>query len=299
MTLQSMTGFGRSQGRAHAGSASGAFVWELRSVNGKGIDVRLKLPPGFENLEGEARRVLTARFSRGNIQAGLQFERDAGAGVPVVNEAALQAVLAAIGRVNAATGGPPPRAETILQIKGVLETGEAVASEEETESRNNAVLGGLENACAQLEAARIAEGKAVALALLRQVETISALVAGVEADPSRSPAAIAERLHQQLSALLPENSGLDPQRLHQEAALLATKADLREEIDRLNAHVAAAGTLLRGKGPAGRKLDFLAQEFNRECNTICSKSNAASVTAIGLEMKVVIDQFREQVQNIE
>jgi uncharacterized protein (TIGR00255 family) len=137
------------------------------------------------------------------------------------------------------------------------------------------------------------------LALLRQVETISALVAGVEADPSRSPAAIAERLHQQLAMLLPENSGLDPQRLHQEAALLATKADLREEIDRLNAHVAAAGALLRGKGPAGRKLDFLAQEFNRECNTVCSKSNAASVTAIGLEMKVVIDQFREQVQNIE
>ena len=294
-----MTGFARSEGRAECGPASGKWVWELRSVNSKGLEVRFRLPPGFEGAENDYRKLVSAHLVRGNVQASLQFERDAGASVPVINEAALEAVLAAIARIGRQLGSPPPSAEAILQIRGVMEAGEGELAPADLEARNAAVVQGLESAAKALVQARASEGAAVALVLAGQVRTIAALVERVEADPSRSPEAIRERLLAQLNQLLAEPTALDPQRLHQEAAILATKSDLREEIDRLHAHVAAAMTLIEGEGPAGRKLDFLAQEFNRECNTICSKSNAASVTACGLEMKVVIDQFREQVQNIE
>lgn len=299
MTLQSMTGFARTHGRVESGTASGAWVWELRSVNSKGLEIRLRLPTGFETLESESRKILHSHLSRGNIQASLQFERETGSSIPVVNEAALAAVLAATQRIGRLLGAPAPRAETILQIKGVLESGESEVSPQHVDARNAGVLAGLAQAAALLEAARQNEGTAVVAALMRQVEQIDALVAALEADPSRSAAAIRERLRGQLAQLLDDANMLDPQRLHQEAAILATKADIREEIDRLQAHVAAARTLLAGPGPAGRKLDFLSQEFNRECNTVCSKANAAAVTSIGLEMKIIIDQFREQVQNIE
>ncbi len=299
MTLQSMTGFGRSQGRADSGAASGTFVWELRSVNSKGLEIRFRFPTGFESLESECRRLLGSRLSRGNVQATLNFERETGGSVPIVNEAALSAVLAAIERIGQRLGSPPPRAELVLQIKGVLENGEQEAPAGDIEARNRVVLAGLDAAAEMLDQARRNEGKAVAVALLRQIDAIAGLVVAIEADPSRSADAIGKKLKGQLAQLLEDGSTLDPQRLHQEAAILATKSDLREEIDRLHAHVAAARELLGGKGPAGRKLDFLAQEFNRECNTICSKSNASAVTASGLEMKVIIDQFREQVQNIE
>ncbi len=299
MGLQSMTGFGRSQGRADSGAASGAFVWELRSVNSKGLEIRFRFPTGFEMLETECRKLLGARLSRGNVQATLNFERETGGSIPVVNEAALNAVLGAIERIRARLGSPPPRAEAILQIKGILENGEDEISPKDIEARNLAVLAGLDAAATMLEQARSGEGKAVAAALLRQTDAIAGLVAGIEADPSRSADAIAVKLKNQLAQLMDSAASLDPQRLHQEAAILATKSDLREELDRLHAHVASARELIGGQGPAGRKLDFLSQEFNRECNTICSKSNATAVTAMGLEMKVIIDQFREQVQNIE
>lgn len=299
MSLQSMTGFARSNGHVACGTASGKWSWELRSVNAKGLDIRLRLPPGFEAIENECRRAIAAALSRGGVQASLQFDREAGATVPVVNQAALEVVLAALADLSRRLGSPPPSAEMVLQIRGVMESGEAEALPAEIDTRNGAVLAGLRSAVTALAAARGEEGKAVGAVLSNQVEAIDRMVAAVEADPSRSPAAIRQRLAQQLAPLLEPGAGLDPQRLHQEAALLATKADLREEIDRLNAHVGAARALLSGVGPAGRKLDFLAQEFNRECNTICSKSNAASVTAVGLELKVLIDQFREQVQNVE
>jgi uncharacterized protein (TIGR00255 family) len=299
MSLQSMTGFARTEGRVECGPASGKWVWELRSVNSKGLEVRFRLPPGFEGAENDYRKAISARLVRGNIQASLQFERDAGASVPVINQAVLDAVLAAIARIGRELGSPPPAAEAILQIRGVMEAGEGELAASEIEARNSAVMNGLEGAASALVQSRASEGAAVATVLAGQVRTIAALVEKIEADPSRSPEAIRERLQTQLALLLAEPTALDPQRLHQEAAILATKSDLREEIDRLHAHVAAANALIEGNGPAGRKLDFLAQEFNRECNTICSKSNAASVTTCGLEMKVVIDQFREQVQNIE
>lgn len=297
--VQSMTGFGRAEGHARAGAVSGRWVWELRSVNSKGLDVRLRLPSGLEAIEAECRRILASRFSRGSIQAGLQFDRDIGEGVPVVNEAALDAVVAAALDLARRIGSPPPAAEALLSVRGVLEPGEPAVSNEEIAARNADLTDGLSRACEGLEEARRAEGRAVAAVLSGHVDRIEALVAAIEADPSRSPEAIRGKLRDQLAILLDEASQLDPQRLHQEAALLATRADIREEIDRLKAHVASARRLLATGGPAGRKFDFLAQEFNRECNTICSKSNAASVTEAGLEMKVVIDQLREQVQNIE
>jgi uncharacterized protein (TIGR00255 family) len=294
-----MTGFGRSQGRAECGAASGKWVWELRSVNSKGLEVRFRLPPGFDAVENDVRRLIGTRIARGNVQASLQFERDQGAAVPTINETALEAVIDAIARIGSRLGSPPPSAEAILQIRGVLETGETLADSDQTELRNRIVCAGLETALEELSRARMTEGKAIAGVIGGHVEAIARLVAMIETDPSRSPTAIRERLQGQIALILDDSSRIDPQRLHQEAAILATKADLREELDRLNTHVTAARQLLAGGGPAGRKLDFLSQEFNRECNTICSKSNAASVTALGLEMKVVIDQFREQVQNLE
>jgi uncharacterized protein (TIGR00255 family) len=299
MSLQSMTGFARTEGRVECGPASGKWVWELRSVNSKGLELRFRLPPGFEGAENDYRKALGVKLVRGNVQASLQFERDAGASVPVINQAALDAVLAAVAKIGRELGSPPPAAEAILQIRGVMEAGEGGLAQSDIEGRNAAVMNGLEAAAQALGQARALEGAAVAAVLAGQVRAIADLVEKVEADPSRSPDAIRERLQAQLALLLAEPAALDPQRLYQEAAILATKSDLREEIDRLHAHVAAANALIASDGPAGRKLDFLAQEFNRECNTICSKSNAASVTACGLEMKVVIDQFREQVQNIE
>jgi uncharacterized protein (TIGR00255 family) len=299
LTLQSMTGFARSQGRAECGAASGKWVWELRSVNSKGLDIRFRLPPGFDAAENDFRRRINGRIGRGSIQASLQFERDEGDAGPSINEAALESVLEAIERIGKRLGSPPPAAEAILQIRGVLETGETLADLGETELRSRLVAEGLEAALEDLCRARKGEGHAIATVLGGHVEAIARLVEMIEVDRSRSPAAIRERLQGQLALILDDMSRIDPQRLHQEAAILATKADLREEIDRLRTHVAAARQLLASSGPAGRKLDFLSQEFNRECNTICSKSNAASVTALGLEMKILIDQFREQVQNIE
>ena len=297
--LQSMTGFGSARGHAEAGAASGNWTWELRSVNAKGLDLRMRLPFGLEPIEQDCRRILSSLFSRGSISANLHFVREGGEGVPVVNEAALEIVLATAERLARRLGSPPPAAEAILQIRGVLEPGDVELGEEEVEKRNRALLAGLEQASQELARARQAEGVAIRDVLLGQVERIGELVERVENDPSRTPEAIRLRLAEQIALLLEQSNQFDPQRLHQEAVLLATKADLREEIDRLKAHIVSARQLLRTKGAVGRKLDFLAQEFNRETNTICSKSNAAEVTAAGLEMKVVIDQFREQIQNME
>ena len=275
------------------------WVWEIRSVNGKGLDFRLRLPPGLEMVENDCRKLVGNAFSRGNLQASLQYDKRNSTALPVVNEAALAAILMHVERLRAELGSLPPAAETVLSMKGVLEIAETGESEEAIALRNQTLLDGLADALNGLKSMREAEGRAVATVLLGHVGEIERLVQAVEADPSRQPAMIRERLSQQLAQILDSDNRLDPQRLHQEAAILATKADLREEIDGLKAHVEAASLLLKSPGPSGRKLDFLAQEFNRECNTICSKSNAASVTALGLEMKVVIDQFREQVQNLE
>lgn len=295
MILQSMTGFSRSEGL----HATGRWVWELRSVNNKGLDVRMRLPYGFEAIEVDCKKAVSSAFSRGSIQVSLQFSKEGSDNVPSINPAALEAVLNVAAQLQKKIGAAPPTVDGILAIKGILEITETDLTEEEVASRNQEVLSGLKSAIGELTNARRSEGDAIVAVMRDQVSKIGDLVTKIEADPSRTPDAIRQRLLQQLAPLLEEGNDLDPQRLHQEAAYLATKADLREELDRLAAHVVAGQKLLSNSGPAGRKLDFLAQEFNRECNTICSKSNASSVTELGLEMKIIVDQLREQTQNLE
>ena len=295
MPVQSMTGFARHESQA----AGVAYAWELRSVNGKGLDVRLRLPQGFEVLEAPLRRLATQSIGRGNLQANLQVRREEEAPAFIVNEAMLAQIVALSDRLTKAGHASLPSADGILSIKGVIDVAERPSEDGLREAREAAIVGGFLVCLADLSVARQGEGRALAAILSQRLDEIEALVAGAEADPARTTEAIRARLAVQVKALVDADDRLDPQRLHQEAAILAAKADIREEIDRLVAHVAAARALLSTGGPVGRRLDFLSQEFNRESNTICSKSNAPSLTAIGLELKVVVDQFREQVQNLE
>ena len=295
MTLQSMTGFARASGAVDIAS----FAWELRSVNGKGLDLRLRLPPGLERLEMPARQALQKRFTRGNIQGTLTLSRSAILVQPRVNEGFLRDVAELASRLESQFGCAPATADGLLALRGVLDLPEGADDPESAERLDAAILAALDAAASSLEEARRAEGTALREVLACHLDAIESLTLRAEADPSREPAAIRERLRQQVALLLESTQPLDEQRLAMEAAFLATKADIREEIDRLKTHVASGRALLTGGGAAGRKLDFLAQEFNRESNTLCSKSNAAAVTAIGLELKAVVDQFREQIQNLE
>lgn len=296
MALQSMTGFSRAVAD-HEGTS---IAWEVKSVNGKSVELRLRLPPGFERLEPAVRQAVQKRFSRGNLQASLTITRGVSSQAqPVVNEAFLKDVAGLAQRLQEQFGLAAASADGLLSLRGVLDLPEQAESEEQRSALDAALLEALGNALAGLEAARASEGEALVRLLLGHVGTIEELTLRAERDPSRDPSVIRQRLAEQVRLLMDASSNLDESRLHMEAAFLATKADIREEIDRLKTHVESARALLGSQGPVGRKLDFLAQEFNRESNTLCSKSNAAAVTAIGLELKAVVDQFREQVQNLE
>ena len=295
MNLQSMTGFARAVAE-HDGTS---IAWEVKSVNGKSVEVRLRLQ-GFERLEPAVRQTLQKRFARGNFQATLTIGRAAGTQAqPVVNEAFLKDLAGLAKRLQEQFGVAPATADGLLSLRGVLDIPETVETEEARAALDSAIMAALDVALKGLEQARQSEGAALALLLSGQIDAIEALTLRAEADPSRETAAIRERIAEQVRLLMDASANLDASRLHMEAAFLATKADIREEIDRLKTHVASGRALLEGGGAIGRKLDFLAQEFNRESNTLCSKSNAAAVTAIGLELKAVVDQFREQVQNLE
>lgn len=295
MNLQSMTGFAR----AAANHGQAALSWEIKSVNGKGIDVRFRLPPGFERLEQPARQAVQAGFARGNIQAVLTVSREGLSTRPVVNEAFLAEMAAVAKRLEQQFALAPATADGLLSLRGALDTSEAQEDDEERASLDAAILALLDQVLSGLGEARRVEGEALGAILAGHIDRIEVLTLAVEADPSRDVAAIRERLAEQLRLLMESGAALDETRLHMEAAFLATKADIREEIDRLKSHVASCRALVAGGGAIGRKLDFLSQEFNREANTLCSKSNAATVTAMGLELKAVVDQFREQVQNLE
>ncbi len=296
MALSSMTGFARATGQTDTLSWS----WEIRSVNGKGLDVRLRLPNGFEALDPLLRKELAARFSRGSMQVGLQVRRAADVVAMRVNSALLDWLIEEVRKLKGRLGmtAAPVDPARLLALRGVLEP-----EEEDPDAVLAAVkeplLESFRRALEDLEQARRKEGARITEVLKSQVDQIADLVQKARENPARSPEAIRERLRQQVQRLLEASQDLDEQRLYQEAVILAARADVEEELDRLAAHVAAARELLAGNGPAGRKLDFLAQEFNREANTLCAKSNDASLTRIGLDLKAVIDQFREQVQNVE
>jgi uncharacterized protein (TIGR00255 family) len=290
-----MTGFARADGVGEGCR----WTWEVRSVNGKGLDIRLRLPPGFEHIEGAARERLAAALTRGNVQAGLNLRGQPGATRVRVNDEVLAEVMAAMERISGRIETAPPTLDGILSVKGVIETLEAELDDEARAALAAMLLADLDTALAALVVDRAREGNVIAVTLASRLDEIHRLVRAVEASPARAPETIRARLAEQVAALLDAAPALDPDRLHQEAVLLATRADVREEIDRLDAHIAAARALLAEGGPVGRRLDFLAQEFNREVNTLCSKSNDRTVTALGLELKAVVDQFREQIQNLE
>lgn len=296
MSIKSMTGFGRHDGI----SGDVIWHWEARSVNGRGLDVRTRLPAGLELLDQPVRQAVAGMLSRGNVNVQLSVQRAQGSTEIRLNEDALRQVMAAVERAREVTGAPPVPLEGLLQIKGVLEVVEPVEDDDVRQARQAEILDGLQRALADLVAARTTEGAklvSVVGALLGEVERLVAVIA---AAPSRQPETVARRIRDNLGRLLAESGGgLDGDRLHQEAVLLAGKADVEEELQRLGAHVSAARELLASGEPVGRKLDFLTQEFNREANTICSKANDIDVTRAGLALKAVIEQMREQVQNIE
>jgi uncharacterized protein (TIGR00255 family) len=295
MTIKSMTGFARADGTQ---GATG-WHWEVRSVNGRGLDTRLRLPPGYDGMEVRVREAVAKRVARGSITVNLNVKHGEGTTQLRLNEAALRQVLAALDSLRATTEVAAPRPEALLGIKGVLEAVEPEDSEPQMQARAEAMLASLDAALDGMVRAREAEGRRLEAIVLEQVASIERLVAVAAGSPARSPDAIRQRLKDQVGRLLEAGANLDEGRLYQEAALLATRADVEEELKRLGAHIVAARELLAAREPAGRRLDFLAQEFNREANTLCSKAIDPETTRAGLELKAVIDQMREQVQNIE
>lgn len=295
MTIKSMTGFARADGSA--GSTS--WHWEVRSVNGRGLDLRLRLPPGFEGLEPRIREAASKRLTRGSLSINLNVKRSEGVSQIRLNEPALRQVLVALDKLQAMANVEAPRADGLLGIRGVLEFVEADEGEDAARARTEAMLASLGQALDGLVVARAGEGRRLEAVIVAQIAAIEKLVEAVQRSPARAPDAIRQRLKEQLTRLLEPGVPLDETRLYQEAALLATRADVEEELKRLTAHIAGARELLGSSEPAGRRLDFMAQEFNREANTLCSKANDAETTRAGLELKAIIDQMREQVQNIE
>jgi len=295
MALSSMTGFARG----HGVSGTYSWAWELKSVNGKGLDLRLRLPAGWDAIEGPVRNSASQALARGTVYATLTIERKGNAPVVRVNEPVLAAVLATLKNLSGRVDAAAPRLDGILSLKGVIEVADANEDEEERRAAEAAVIAGFHDSMAQLAAMRRDEGEALRRILSQRLSEIGGLAARAEAAPGRRPEAIKARIAEQIAILLDASQRLDLDRLHQEAILIASKADVREELDRLASHVVQVGKLIAEGGPIGRRLDFLAQELNREANTLCSKSNDVELTNIGLELKSVVEQFREQVQNLE
>jgi len=290
-----MTGFARGQGV----SGPYAWAWELKSVNAKGLDLRLRLPPGWDAVEAPVRARAAEQLARGTVYGNLTVERRAVAPTVNINEAVLSAILDAIERIKPRIAAAPSSVEGILGLKGVFDVSEQEENADERAAAETAIAAGFAKALTGLVAARREEGAALERILASRLGEIAALAARAEALPGRQPAAIKARLAEQIATLLSASERFDPDRLHQEAILLASKADIREELDRLTAHIAQARKLIADGGAVGRRLDFLSQELNRESNTLCAKANDVELTNIGLELKSVVEQFREQVQNLE
>jgi uncharacterized protein (TIGR00255 family) len=295
MALSSMTGFARS----HGASGSYAWSWEIKSVNAKGLELRLRLPPGFDAVEVQVRAKAAEMLSRGNVYATLTVTREGIAPVVRINEPVLNALVNAIGNLKGRVDADKPSLDGLLGLKGVIEVEDEAETEGAKTAAEAAVVAGFVEALKGLAEMRKHEGRALGDILSARLNEMAALSARADNAPGRQPEAVKKKLSDQVAQLLESSQRLDPDRLHQEAILLAAKADIREELDRLAAHIAQARKLLSGGGAVGRRLDFLSQELNRETNTLCAKSNDVELTNIGLELKSVVEQFREQVQNLE
>lgn len=295
MTVNSMTGFARSSGQLEGLS----WQWEIRSVNGKALDVRCRLPVGYESLEPDIRSAAQQVLRRGNLQVSLTVTGKAVQDTIRLNPARLDQVVKAGEALRRRIGGKALRADLLLAVPGVFEVVPAEEDDNRREAVRDAMFSSFRDALRAVADARREEGARLSKLIGEHIERIAHLVDLARSHPSRRPEVIRQRLSEQLARLVGEAAALDPVRLHQEAMLLATRADIQEEVDRLTAHVEAARSLMRSGEAIGRKFDFLAQEFNREANTLCSKSADPGLTAIGLDLKIVIDQMREQLQNIE
>jgi uncharacterized protein (TIGR00255 family) len=293
VTIASMTGFARAEGE----TSGLAWAWEVRSVNGRGLDVRCRLPSGLDRLDPPVRTEAMRQLKRGNVSVTLSLARAAGAPPFTIDRTVLDQVLSLqadlLGRIDRA----PPKLESLLLIPGVLDRGGP--AETIDEKAEKVLLGGFAQALNRLVAARVEEGARLEQVLSRQLDDIERLAGEAASAAALRPEAVKERLKLQIQALTEAVPAMSEDRLAQELALLAVKGDVREELDRLGAHIGQARDMLKEGGAIGRRLDFLSQEFNRESNTLCSKSQDVSLTRIGVAMKAVIDQFREQIQNIE
>src|SRR5580704_9670778 len=295
MALSSMTGFARS----HGASGPYTFEWELKSVNAKGFDLRMRLPPGWDEIEALAKKRAGELLSRGTVYANLNVKRANAGSVIRINEDVLASIVTVAGQLAGRIDAVAPSIDGLLSIKGVIEVVEPESNEAEDKAAKAAAAAAFEQALADLVEMRQREGVTLGQILSQRMDEVEQLAKKAEAAPGRKPDAIKARLAEQIAVLLESSDRFDPDRLNQEALLIATKADIREELDRIASHIAQAREMIGKGGPVGRRLDFLAQEFNREVNTCCSKSNDLELTNIGLEMKNVVEQFREQVQNLE
>lgn len=296
MSISGMTGFARAEGE-HAGHR---WIWELKSVNGRGLDLKLRLPSGFDALEAPARAAAGARFKRGSLQATLNLARDASAAPPVkVDIALVERLLEAGEPLIKAKRVRRPTWDGLLGVRGVVLSEDAIEMDEAARAAfEAALLAGFEQALDGLATARAAEGRMLRAALTEAADRMDVLIAAARTNAAAAPAAALERIRQRLEGLAPELK-IDPARLAQEAAIAATRADVQEELERLAAHALELRTLLTKPEPAGRRLDFLSQELTREANTLCSKSADLDLTRIGLDLKTVVDQVKEQAANVE
>lgn len=297
MSIRSMTGFARATGTLPDGTP---FAWELRSVNGRGLDVRLRLLGGLDALEAPLREAAAARFARGNVSASLMVKREDRAPKLVLDQAALERAMAMVRELaERMPGAAAPRPEAVLALPGVLRTEVEVPDEAAEAARRAVISQGFAEALDGLFAARAAEGARLGVILATLLDEIEALCGQAVQQAAGQPAAHRARLAGVLAELLEGERRVPEDRLAAEVALLATRSDVREELDRLGAHVAAARVLLADAAPIGRKLEFLTQEFGREANTLGAKSGSLALTRISLELKAAIERLREQAANVE
>ncbi len=295
MALQSMTGFARAAGQDERLS----WTWEARSVNGRSLDVRVRVPSGFEAVEQAVRAAAAKQFHRGNVSLTLTIDRSGVSPSYRLNQTLLDQVFALRDELGGRISAEPPSLEGILAVRGMLEAVEVAEDEQAVSAREDAISKSGVETIANLATARAEEGARLATLIGGHIETITKLVDDAGAADAAQPEAHRERLRQMVAELLDADASLPEERLAQEVALLVGKSDVREELDRLKAHIAAAHDLMSDGGAVGRRFDFLCQELNRESNTLCSKSSDVALTRIGLALKAAVEQLREQIQNVE